>query len=663
MDWRRDGTVRTLFGSCGWTTDPLNKNHNFIPSSARTAVERLRHYSRYLPQVEIDTSNYAIPRRRQLTEWASVTPEGFIFHIKALGLFPSGSCDPGSLPRDLRAQHLTPEEESRPRVALRDLPPEMVDALWERFNGAVQILHDRGKLGCIVFQYHADFGPSAPHLEHIAYCRERLSPHFLMAVEFRQRAWYDARETYPTNEGGQPILADVVAFPEEGYARVERSLAAAAARIAAAAAEAAADSGQSDDEAGDSGNVQQGRSASAAGSSKASNPRSSHLEAEDGATPSQSAVGIGDAAKPAAAASQPQTAQTPAHGFVCQRDATLSFFRRLGIVNIASDDLADEYTPREAAGQPQERDGSGRLQIADYVTNPRCAYVRLHRRRGEDRVLPPSTVQDWVRRCNAWARETTDVSGSAEGTGSSSGIGSSGTPCALRGPIYFNVSTAAGDCTLANVRALSIEMRDEYERAILGPGNAAGSDGSAVAGTDEGPRVTEMTAYTSGVIATARALRPLPAALPAFALPVDWRAIARKADAKTGIGAYFQRKGTTSSDAGASVEGAGRASAPVVQHGAGALAASDPLRMRAGAFPAPVTSAGVKRPREAATPTEGGNSNSCAAGSPAGTGKTAPLSAFLSAGSGHAGSASGSKKKSAPPWQQSTTLFSFYGKK
>jgi hypothetical protein len=48
---------------------------------------------------EIDTSTYAIPRPHQITEWLAVVSKGFMFHIKAFGLFPSRSVTVGALPR------------------------------------------------------------------------------------------------------------------------------------------------------------------------------------------------------------------------------------------------------------------------------------------------------------------------------------------------------------------------------------------------------------------------------------------------------------------------------------------------------------------------------------------------------------------------------------
>jgi uncharacterized protein YecE (DUF72 family) len=98
----RGGAPRreVLMGTCGWTDDTLIRCGRFYPASTKTAVDRLRHYSRSFPCVEIDTSTYAIPRQDQVREWLAAVPKGFLFHIKAFGLFPSRSITPGALPRE-----------------------------------------------------------------------------------------------------------------------------------------------------------------------------------------------------------------------------------------------------------------------------------------------------------------------------------------------------------------------------------------------------------------------------------------------------------------------------------------------------------------------------------------------------------------------------------
>ena len=135
------------------------------------------------------------------------------------------------------------------------------------------------------------------------------------------------------------------------------------------------------------------------------------------AAASAAAHARGDGGVDTTPAASPATAASPA--FPNQRAATLALLRRLRIAHVASDDLAAEYTPRDAAGQLLEPDGSGRLAICDALTHPGVAYVQLHRREGRDRLLPACTVEDWVHRLRRMACSPLagDAGGASEGGG------------------------------------------------------------------------------------------------------------------------------------------------------------------------------------------------------------------------------------------------------
>jgi uncharacterized protein YecE (DUF72 family) len=47
------------------------------------------------------------------------------------------------------------------------------------------------KLGCVMFQFHLSFGPTAANRRHVEWCRARLGDDVAMAVEFRSRAWFE----------------------------------------------------------------------------------------------------------------------------------------------------------------------------------------------------------------------------------------------------------------------------------------------------------------------------------------------------------------------------------------------------------------------------------------------------------------------------------------
>lgn len=326
-----------LMGTCGWTDDTLIKCSRFYPSSVKTAVDRLRHYSRHYPCVEVDTSTYAIPRRSQVQEWMSVVPPGFLFHVKAFGLFPSRRAPTNSLPRDIRAVHLGGDaDDVAADIHVKDMQAAMVDALWERFNSVLDLFHEAGKLGVVVFQFHANFMPSNEHIAYVAECRRRLRPQFLMGVEFRSRNWFS-------------ITSPSAVLPAHLYPAV-----------AAPTASPAPDSND-----GDGGEA---------------------LNAASSSTTSSRA--------------QPLTA------FSTQRDATLYFMRQCDIINIASDDLAIEYGQHEPK-QPYYPDG--RILIADDLTSEKTAFIRLHRRRGDMRLLSQTEVVDWADRMQRMAASADGV--------------------------------------------------------------------------------------------------------------------------------------------------------------------------------------------------------------------------------------------------------------
>jgi hypothetical protein len=72
------------YGACSWT---LIDAGTFYPANARTAADRLTHYARQFPIVEVDATYYALPSERNARLWRDRTPNGFVFNIKAFGLF------------------------------------------------------------------------------------------------------------------------------------------------------------------------------------------------------------------------------------------------------------------------------------------------------------------------------------------------------------------------------------------------------------------------------------------------------------------------------------------------------------------------------------------------------------------------------------------------
>lgn len=86
-------------GTCGWTDESIAACGRVYPRGVKGAAERLPVYSKIFGCVEIDTSTYAIPRVNRINSWLKTVTPGFVFHIKAFGLFCNRQIQTGALPR------------------------------------------------------------------------------------------------------------------------------------------------------------------------------------------------------------------------------------------------------------------------------------------------------------------------------------------------------------------------------------------------------------------------------------------------------------------------------------------------------------------------------------------------------------------------------------
>ena len=185
-----------VHGTCGWTDESLARS-SFFPPAAKTSLERLRHYATRMPCVEVDTSTYAIPSAESTARWASVVPDGFVFHVKLFGLFCGVGVPLNALPRTVREMPCMAAVVARgnaARVGVDDLPGAAVDALWARFHEALQPLRDAGKLGAIVVQFQNSFWPSSANRRIVEGVRRRLDGALQIALELRCRGWFAEAE-------------------------------------------------------------------------------------------------------------------------------------------------------------------------------------------------------------------------------------------------------------------------------------------------------------------------------------------------------------------------------------------------------------------------------------------------------------------------------------
>ena len=176
-------------GTAGWTDPTLLPAGLFYPEGVDTPEARLRHYATRFPLVEIDSSYYGLPVRRNSALWAERTPDEFKFDIKAYALMTGHPSEVARFPKALR-EALPPSVASQKRVYPRDLPPDIYDEVWAIFRDAIDPLVSAGKLGSVLLQYPQWFVPNAAARNAILQARDRLEgvPY---TIEFRNRKWFD----------------------------------------------------------------------------------------------------------------------------------------------------------------------------------------------------------------------------------------------------------------------------------------------------------------------------------------------------------------------------------------------------------------------------------------------------------------------------------------
>jgi len=176
-----------LVGTCSWTDPTLLESGRFYPSWARSAEARLRYYASQFSVVEVDSTYYALPSERTTALWVERTVDRFLFDIKAFRIFTQHPTPPSALPKDIR-EALPPQLKEKANLYSRDLPSELMDELWKRFERPLLPLDSAGKLGVVLFQFPPWFYPGNEQRAYILSCRARL-PQYRAAVEFRHNSW------------------------------------------------------------------------------------------------------------------------------------------------------------------------------------------------------------------------------------------------------------------------------------------------------------------------------------------------------------------------------------------------------------------------------------------------------------------------------------------
>jgi uncharacterized protein YecE (DUF72 family) len=173
-------------GTSSWTDKSLIESGNFYPKDVKSPEARLRFYASQFPIVEVDSSYYAIPSDKTAKLWVERTPEDFVFNIKAFRLLTTHQTQPKVLPKHVR-ESLPVDKKT---IYYKDLPNELLDAVWSEFRAVLRPLKEAGKLGAVLFQFPPWFLPHKESLAHIDECLERMEG-YRLAVEFRHPMWFD----------------------------------------------------------------------------------------------------------------------------------------------------------------------------------------------------------------------------------------------------------------------------------------------------------------------------------------------------------------------------------------------------------------------------------------------------------------------------------------
>ncbi len=190
-----------VVGTAGWSQPDFAKD--WYPARMPPR-DRLRWYAERFEGVEVDSTFYAIPARRTVERWASVTPPGFTFDVKLHRLLSRHAAPPSSLPRDLRAGADLSE---RGRV---NLDVRLERELCERTLEVVEPIRARGKLSSFLLQLTPAFKPGDHRLEELGPLVDALAP-VPVAIELRHRGWVrdlDGTLTWFTAAGAAFVCVD-----------------------------------------------------------------------------------------------------------------------------------------------------------------------------------------------------------------------------------------------------------------------------------------------------------------------------------------------------------------------------------------------------------------------------------------------------------------------
>lgn len=203
------GEVRV--GTASWTDPTMTAPGVFYPKGASSAEARLRYYASQFPVVEVDSTYYALPHKKMAETWVERTPKDFVFDIKAHALMTGQPTEVARLPKSIR-DALPEGLGEKKRIYRKELPKELIDAVYEQFRGALAPLLEAKKLGAVFVQFPKWVFPSHEARELILENRERLG--LPVAVEFRHGSWFNEKNAERTVKFLQDHAIPYVAVDE-----------------------------------------------------------------------------------------------------------------------------------------------------------------------------------------------------------------------------------------------------------------------------------------------------------------------------------------------------------------------------------------------------------------------------------------------------------------
>lgn len=150
----RVGDADVRVGISSWNSLP-----GFYPARTR-ADDKLPWYARHFPIVEVNTSYYRPVPTSTYEKWISLTPDGFLFDVKAF--------------RDLTHGDSLP-----------------LDATFAQFRDSLAPLRAANRFGCALYQFPPSFGNSQANRDFLHRVAGQMAT-IPVAVEFRNGTWLDA---------------------------------------------------------------------------------------------------------------------------------------------------------------------------------------------------------------------------------------------------------------------------------------------------------------------------------------------------------------------------------------------------------------------------------------------------------------------------------------